>query len=129
MSRYPERICRVARDYQAEFPEPIAVAAGEAFTVSTRTDSWENNPAWIWVWCTDGRGRSGWVPQTIIQRDPDGQTGSTQVAYDARELTVTAGQELVVKREESGWFWCCDQQGACGWVPISHMVDAGTDAS
>lgn len=125
MSRLPtdsERICRVAKDYQAEFADPIAVEAGEAFTVDERTDVWENNLAWIWVWCTNQREKSGWVPKKIIQMDPDSQTGTTQVAYNARELTVTAGQELIIKQEESGWFWCCDQQGKCGWVPISHMM-------
>ena len=118
----PERICRVAKDYQASLAGPIAVEAGEAFTVSERTDVWENNSAWIWVWCTDQRDKSGWVPKNIIQMDTDGQTGTTHAAYNARELTVTTGQELLIKQEESGWFWCCDQQGKCGWVPISHMI-------
>ncbi|HEU5383879.1 MAG TPA: SH3 domain-containing protein [Ktedonobacteraceae bacterium] len=118
----PERTCRVARDYQAEFPDPIAVEAGDAFTVSARTSAWEDNPAWMWVWCTDQRGKSGWVPKNIIQMETDGQTGTTQATYNARELTVTAGQELSIEQEESGWFWCCDQQGNRGWVPISHIM-------
>lgn len=118
----PERTCRVVKDYQAEFPDPIAVEAGEAFTVSERTSAWENNPAWIWVWCTNQRGESGWVPKNIIQMDTDGQTGTTHTAYNARELTVTAGQELNIEHEESGWFWCRDQQGKRGWVPISHTM-------
>jgi uncharacterized protein YgiM (DUF1202 family) len=122
MQTDPERKCRVAKDYQAEFPDPIAVDAGEAFTVSQRTSAWENNPAWIWVWCTDQRGKSGWVPKNIIQMDADGQTGTTPAAYNARELTVTADQELTIEHEESGWFWCCDQQGRRGWIPLSHIM-------
>ena len=118
----PGRKCRVAKDYRAEYADPIAVETGEAFTVSERTSAWEDNPAWIWVWCTDRREKSGWVPKNIIQLDADGQTGSTPTAYNARELTVTAGQELTIEQEESGWFWCCDQQGKCGWVPISHVT-------
>ena len=118
----PKRKGRVAKAYQAEFADPIAVEAGEAFVVSEKTSAWENNPAWIWLWCTDQRGKSGWVPKNIIQMNADGQTGTTLSAYDARELTVTAGQELSIEHEESGWFWCCDQQGKCGWVPISHMT-------
>ena len=120
--RDPERTCQVAKAYQAQFADPIAVEAGEAFAVSERTSVWENNPAWIWVWCTDQRGKSGWVPKTLIQMDADGQTGTTHAAYHARELTVTDGQELTITYEESGWFWCCDQQGRCGWVPLSHVV-------
>ena len=118
----PERKYQVTKDYQTEFPDPIAVEAGEAFTVSERTSVWENNPAWIWIWCTDQRGKSGWVPKNIIHMNPDGQTGTTHAAYNARELTVTAGQELSMEHEESGWFWCRDQQGKRGWVPISHTT-------
>lgn len=118
----PDRTGRVAKDYQAAFADPIAMEAGEAFTVSTRTDIWENNPAWVWVWCTDQREKSGWVPKKIIQMEADGQTGTTHIAYHARELTVTAGQELTIEQEESGWVWCRNQQGKCGWVPISHMM-------
>lgn len=99
-----ERKCRVAKDYQAEFSDPIAVEAGEAFAVSERTSAWENNPAWIWVWCTDQRGKSGWVPKNIIKMDADSHVGTTHAAYNARELTVTAGQELTIEHEESGWF-------------------------
>jgi hypothetical protein len=76
----------------------------------------------MWVWYTDRRGKSGWVPKNIIQMDADGRTGTTPAAYNARELTVTAGQELTIEQEESGWFWCCDQQRKCGWVPISYVV-------
>jgi hypothetical protein len=54
--------------------------------------------------------------------DADGQTGRTHAAYNAIELKVTTGQELTIEHEESGWFWCCDQQGKRGWVPISHVM-------
>lgn len=118
----PERTRRVIKDYQAEFPNPIAVEAGETITVSESTSTWENNPAWVWLWCADQRGKSGWVPKNIIQMDEDGRAGTTRAAYDARELTVTAGQEITIEQEESGWFWCRDQQGKQGWVPISHMM-------
>jgi uncharacterized protein YraI len=118
-----ERKCRVVRDYQAQFSDPISVEAHEPFAVSERSEPWEDNPEWMWVWCTDQRGKSGWVPKNIIQMEADGKTGTTQAAYNARELTVNAGQELIVEQEESGWFWCRDQQGEHGWVPISHVME------
>jgi hypothetical protein len=95
----PTRTCRVVKDYRAEFADPIAVEAGEPFAVSERTSAWENNPAWIWIWCTDQREKSGWVPRTIIQMDADGQTGRTLAPYNAIELTITAGQELGIDGE------------------------------
>jgi hypothetical protein len=117
-----EQKCLVTKDYQAEYSDPIAVEAGETFVVSDRTGDWENNPEWIWVWCTDQREKSGWVPKKLIQVDADGQTGSTHAAYSAKELTVITGQELTIVQEESGWLWCYDQQGKHGWVPISHVI-------
>ena len=117
----PERTGLVIKDYQAEFLDPIVVEAGEPFTVSEQTSTWDNNPAWIWLWCTNQRGKSGWVPKNIIQPQSDDQTGITHTSYDARELSVTAGQELNIELEESGWFWCRNQQGKQGWVPISHI--------
>lgn len=117
----PERKCRVIKDYQAEYLDPIAVGAGEVFAVSERISVWENNPAWIWIWCTDQREKSGWIPKNIIQMNADSQTGTVPIAYNAIELTVTADQELTIEQEESGWFWCSDQQGKHGWVPVSHV--------
>ena len=35
-----ERKCVVVKDYQAEFSDPLAVEAGEMFTVSKRTSAW-----------------------------------------------------------------------------------------
>ena len=117
-----EQKCRVTKDYQAEFPDPIAVEAGEALVVSARNSVWENNTAWIWVWCTDQREKSGWVPKNIIQMDAGGQTGTTRAAYNAIEPTIIAGQELVIEYEKSGWLWCRDQQEKRGWVPLSHVL-------
>ena len=95
------RKCRVTKAYQASSLDPIAVEAGETFAVSERNSAWESNPAWIWFWCTDQREKSGWVPKNIIQMDADDQTGTTHGAYNAIELTVTAGQELTIEHEES----------------------------
>ena len=118
----PDRTCKVIKDYHVDYPDPIVVGAGETFAVSQQISTWEDNPAWTWLWCTDQRGKSGWVPKNRIQMEADGKTGSTHAAYSAVELPVRAGQELTIEQEESGWFWCRDQQGRYGWVPISHVV-------
>ena len=51
--------------------------------------------------------------------------GETMVArrdYDAVELAVQAGDDLIVTREESGWLWCTNRRGASGWVPAAAVA-------
>ncbi|MBO0794509.1 MAG: SH3 domain-containing protein [Ktedonobacteraceae bacterium] len=118
---FPARY-RVMKDYQKEFPDPLSVQAGELFLVSAKTDPWNGNPAWIWVWCTDQRDKGGWVPKNIIEMQADGQSAICSHPYNAVELTVAAGDELLAEQEESGWLWCVDQRGQRGWVPVEHVA-------
>ena len=113
---------RALADYQAQYPDPISVSAGETFQVSEKADAWNGNPDWLWIWCTDPRGKQGWVPKTIITFNPDGKTGVARASYSATELTVAAGEELIAHQEESGWLWCTNQQGNSGWVPLEYVT-------
>jgi hypothetical protein len=113
---------RVIADYQAENPDPITVAAGETFQISKNVFYWKDNPDWMWIWCTDQRGKSGWVPRTAIEFRSDDTTGNACYTYCATELTVVIGEELLVTQEESGWFWCINRQGKSGWVPLDHVT-------
>jgi hypothetical protein len=117
---------RVVADYQTSNPDPFSVTAGETFQVSEKIHFWNGNPGWVWIWCTDQRGKSGWVPQNVMSVNPDGATGIARSTYTATELTVAVGDELVAHQEESGWIWCTNQQGASGWVPLDH-VELQTD--
>ncbi len=117
----PPRKCIVATDYNPQYPDPISVNAGEIFHVSDKVESWNNNPNWLWVWCTDQRGKSGWVPRNIIVYNADGVSGTVRNPYDATELAVAAGEAVVVYQEESGWFWCTNLAGASGWVPLDNV--------
>ena len=63
----PSRKCMVVADYSAQFPDPISVNAGETFSVSDKVEPWNDNPDWLWVWCIDQRGKSGWVPLDNIK--------------------------------------------------------------
>jgi hypothetical protein len=112
----------VIADYQASNPDPFSVAAGETFQISEKVYYWNGNPTWVWIWCTDQRGKNGWVPKNIIIFDPNGTTGIARSTYTATELTVVIGDELVAHQEESGWVWCTNQQGKSGWVPLEHLV-------
>lgn len=118
------RMCHVIKDYQAQYLDPISVQGGETLIVSEKVDYWNGNPEWVWVWCTDQRGKSGWVPRGAIDFDANGTSGTARYDYTARELTVAVGDELVVGREESGWVWCTDQQEKSGWVPADHVTES-----
>ncbi len=113
---------RVIVEYQASNPDPISIDAGEILYVSEKVDAWNNNPDWIYIWCTDQRGKKGWVPQNAINFNTDHTKGTARYSYAATELTVNVGDELTASRVESGWLWCMDRQGACGWVPLAHVT-------
>jgi SH3-like domain-containing protein len=107
-----------ARDYAAQYPDPIHVPAGASVRVE-RPD--EENPSW-W-WCVADDGRAGWVPGTILDPAPKaGATARVQRQYSARELSVTQGEPLVVLEEFVDWLLVRNAAGARGWVPASHIV-------
>lgn len=118
------RICRVIADYQALYPDPLSLRAGETLEISEKVEYWNGNPDWMWIWCTDQRGKSGWVPKDGIDSHANSTTGIARYDYAATELTVAVGDELVVEREESGWLWCTDQRGKSGWIPTAHVTES-----
>jgi uncharacterized protein YgiM (DUF1202 family) len=117
------RMYQVVADYQGLYPDPLSVMAGEPLEVSERVEYWNENPDWIWIWCTDQRGKSGWTPKDAIDFHTSSTTGIARYDYAATELTVAVGDELVVEREESGWLWCTNRQGKSGWVPADHITE------
>ena len=124
ISETSEQRCRarVIADYQGQYPDPITVTAGETLHISKKVFYWNDNPDWMWVWCTDQRGKSGWVPRNAVDSRSDGTTGTACYNYCATELTVVVGEELMVTQEANGWFWCINSQGKSGWVPSDHMT-------
>jgi len=122
MSAEAELRVRVIAAYQAPYADPIRATAGEAVTVDG--DKKTDIPGW--VWCTDRLGRGGWVPERYLERH--GTIGRLRCDYDAIELTIQAGEMLIVHKEESGFFWATDRTGRQGWVPVTHVeaVEAGS---
>ena len=105
---------RVITPYQSSFPDPLQLPAGLRVAVTDKKTHYEG-----WLWCTDPAGKSGWVPQSYLAR----RGGSAVLLrdYDATELTVQFGEELLVSEEESGWYWCRAADGRRGWVPAEHV--------
>jgi uncharacterized protein YgiM (DUF1202 family) len=110
-----QRTCRVVADYESPYTVPCAFSAGEGLTISQRESEWAG-----WVWCTNREGKSRWVPEAYVERR--GDTCVMLCDYEATELSVRVGEELLVSgEEESGWVWCTNQAGQSGWVPGDNV--------
>jgi hypothetical protein len=113
------RLCRVISDYQAVYPDPIAMHAGETIEISDKEDLWNGRADWVWLWCTNSQGKSGWVPKTYLEQE--GTKGIARFDYTAIELSVHVGEELVAEKEDNGWLWCTNSPGVSGWVPCDNV--------
>jgi phosphatidylinositol alpha-1,6-mannosyltransferase len=115
---YPLRV-RVVKSNERPYPDPIALDAGDAVApdFTRRTDIAG------WVWATAADGRSGWVPKNWLSRI-DG-TWRIERAFNAIELTIAPGEELVVAGEESGFVWARRDDGDAGWVPKECVSPIG----
>jgi hypothetical protein len=108
------RLCRVISEYQSAYTDPLLISTGEELTISEKESEWSG-----WVWCTKRDGKSRWVPESYVERK--GDTWVARTDYEATELSVRVGEELVMGEEESGWIWCTNQEGQSGWVPADHV--------
>jgi uncharacterized protein YgiM (DUF1202 family) len=108
-------LARVVTDYQAPFPDPIRVKAGERVAI----DPDKKTDIAGWAWCTSRAGKSGWVPDVYVDRHDN--TGNMRCDYDAVELTIHAGDILTVSKMESSFYWVTDRNGRQGWVPAAHV--------
>lgn len=106
---------RVVRSHRSHYPEPVAFAAGEPLVLGRGDDEY---PGWVWV--TAASGRSGWAPESYLERR-GGDAGVGRVAYDARELDVEVGDAVEALVEESGWMLVRDRTGVFGWVPVANL--------
>jgi SH3-like domain-containing protein len=101
---------RSACAHKASYEDPLAGSAGDELEVGPADVEW---PAWRWCTATDGR--KGWIPQALLE----GAGSRRRLArdYDARELTVRAGERIEVLVTESGWVRCRTEDGREGWLP------------
>jgi hypothetical protein len=113
----------VTKDYAAEFADPITLTRGETAALDGREDPWEGNHDWIWVFGQNAAGKSGWIGRPVlrIEGSQGTKTGVALEDYDARELSVAAGERVAVSREMCGWAWCVADAHRAGWVPLSHL--------
>jgi len=113
----PSKTCKIIKAYRSAYPDPLIIKSGETLTIGEKESEWDD-----WAWCTNASSKSGWVPEKYLEIK-----GGDAVAvcdYDATELTVTVGEELVILHEESGWAWAVNQNNQTGWVPLECVAMA-----
>lgn len=111
-------ICRVISPYQSPYTDPWTLRTSEELKVSEKESEWPG-----WLWCTKRDGESRWVPESYLERR--GDTWIARRDYEATELSVNAGETLVMGAQESGWVWCTKPAGQSGWVPLDNIEIIG----
>jgi hypothetical protein len=108
------KICRVIEAYESPYTEPLKMMKGEILTFEEKECEWSG-----WIWCTNKSGKSRWVPENYLEIH--GNTCEVKQDYDAVELSVKVGDELIIEKEEADWFWVSTKEGKKGWVPIRNV--------
>jgi uncharacterized protein YgiM (DUF1202 family) len=107
-------ICLVIEDYESPYTEPLIITKGEILTIGKKESEWSG-----WIWCTNKFGKSRWVPESYLEIQET--TGKAKQDYNATELTVRVGEELIIEKEEAEWYWVTNQRNRSGWVPIKNV--------
>jgi len=96
---------------------PLKVSAGDHLRVGELSEEW---PAFRW--CSDERGRGGWVPVRYLSHLADGEATALR-DYDATELAAIEGEivSVIELDEESGWLLCGNAAGESGWIPLRSV--------
>jgi hypothetical protein len=115
MNRQSDRVVTILRQYQSAYPDPLILKPGDDLKVQPKESEWSG-----WIWCVSRTGQAGWVPESFVERTDESCRLIRE--YNGTELTVNTGERVTVLAEESGWFWCVNQTGLYGWIPI-EVVD------
>lgn len=109
-----KKFCRVIKDHESSFPDPLILKKGDKLDIENKECEW---PGWIWV--TNESKRSGWVPKSYLKIHRNRAVMLKD--YDATELTVSVGEEFRIELEESGWIWVSSEKGKSGWIPLENV--------
>jgi hypothetical protein len=108
----------VIKAHQRSYDDPITLVSGERVELGKR-ELW--NDQYLWIWCTNAAGKSGWVPDSYLDIRAENQQATARRDYDAIELTVHEGDRLTLFEATHGWVWVRNAQRAAGWVPVDHI--------
>ena len=108
---------RVIKEYLSPYPDPIIFHNGDTVQVKKKfTDDpdWEN-----WIWCEKTNDTKAWVPKQYL--DICKRKGTFNRDYNAMELNVSVGEELIVYEIINGFGMSEKSNGKRGWVPMKNM--------
>ena len=112
------KIVKVIKNHKAEFYVPLIAKKGEIVEGKERATEWKG-----WLWCQNRSGVQAWVPKVYLVSTSESGHFQFLQDYNARELTVDVGQEVIVLNEESGWAWVRTPLGDEGWIPLEKLRD------
>ena len=106
----------VKTKYTREFEgQPMILSEGDSITVLKKNQGKYKE----WYWCRSSDGIEAWVPEAfmIIRGD------SAQVTrnYNSSELSVEAGENVVIEYSTGGWAWCTNSKLERGWIPMDNI--------
>ena len=110
----PVKYCKVIVEYKTPFPEPLRIQKGDQVQITEKENDWSG-----WIWCITKDGKEGWIPESYLTIQED--IASLLQDYDATELNAIVGEEFVIEKEESGWFFVSGKKGRKGWIPIKNV--------
>ena len=110
---------RVTQAYYSPYPNPIIFNKGDWVEIGSE---YSDDPDWKnWVWCKGKNNVQAWAPKQYLKiRDGKGEFIRR---YNALELSVIEGEELIVYDIINGFGMAEKENGAKGWVPMKNMVE------
>jgi hypothetical protein len=108
---------KIIKDHKSSFPDPIILKKGEKVFVG---QEYSEDPDWPgWIECKTKSGKKGWVPKQYLKISRDAAT--VLCDYNANELNVKAGEEVMVYEFVNGWAWSKKSTGEYGWIPVRNI--------
>ena len=108
---------RVIKSHNSEYPDVMIFNKGECIHGEAKESPWKG-----WLWCSNNEKIYRWVPKSYIKLVDDNTNSYIFLKdYNAKELSVAKGEEIMVFYEESEWVWVRNHKGEEGWVPLENI--------
>ena len=105
---------RVIKNYESPYLGHLIFRAGEVVEVG---EEFTDDPDWKdWVWCESPDGVKAWTPKQFL--NIEGESGTFVRDYDARELSISVGEQISIIEIVNGFGMAEKSDGAKGWVPL-----------